>query len=652
MAAKVEVDIFANDKTGGVLGGISKGLGNIMSTAAGFITGQVLMNAGAAITDMFASTITEATEAQTSLAQLNAALKSTGGAAGLSSEELQDYATQLQNITAYDDEAIQGAESLLLTFTNIKGDVFKDATATVLDMSQALGQDLKSSSVQLGKALNDPIQGISALSRVGVQFTDDQKKMIQEMVASGDTMGAQRVILDELNKEFGGSAEAFANTYAGKMQQFNNTLGNVKETIGSALLPIMSDFMNNVMVPMLPTIQAMADRFSDWMEGMRESESLKTIMGVFINMKDVFNELFGILKPDSFNALEQLTPMVDGVADAITYLSTFKLEGTPLGDFLAYLQSWATVYGPGIMESFSSIFNTIWDQLSYVFNALSEVFATAMATITIWLAKNGPLIQKYFALIAERVAFLGQVFKVIVDVAKPILDALIKMILDLVTFIMALATGDWAAAWEAFKSFFANAAEGIILGIIALWEGILGLFGTSSTELATKWNTFWAGIVAGVSGWVKGIISKVGEFYDAGVQIIQGFINGVKSMVGKVVEAVTGVTKPTIRTFRERFDIWSPSKLFHTFGENVMQGFANGLTDGAQIPVKVMGNVVPQITNAAAFGTPAMAGGGMGGGIVINIDAKDSLIDERWFATKFKTGVVQIMRDTGVSFRG
>ena len=64
----------------------------------------------------------------------------------------------------------------MLTFTGVGKDVFPQAIQTVLDMSQALGQDLKSSTVQLGKALNSPIDGITALSRVGVSFTDAQKK--------------------------------------------------------------------------------------------------------------------------------------------------------------------------------------------------------------------------------------------------------------------------------------------------------------------------------------------------------------------------------------------------------------------------------------------------------------------------------------------
>jgi phage-related protein len=651
MAAKVEVDIFANDRTGGVLGNVASGLGNIMTTAAGFITGTVLMNAGQAIGDMFASTITEATEAQASLAQMEAALKSTGGAAGLSSQELQDYATQLQNITAFDDEAIQGAESLLLTFTNVKGDIFKDATATILDMSQAMGQDLKSSSIQLGKALQDPIAGVGTLSRVGVQFSDSQKEMIKTLVESGDIMGAQKIILAELDKQFGGSAEAFANTYAGKMQQFNNTMGNVKETIGSALLPIMTDFMTDVIVPMLPAVQAMADRFSDWMEGLQESAGLEKIINFTKLLSDAFVNLFGELKPGQFNALEGLQPIVDGIGTALETLANFDLSASPLGEFLAFLSEWGEQYGPGIMESFSSIFNTVWSIVSDIFTRVSAIFVSAMGQITAWLAKNGPLIQRYFALIAERLAFLGEAFKVVLAVAQPILEALIAMILNLVTFVMAMATGDWATAWQAFLDFFTNAALGIWNGIVALWEGILGLFGTNSAQLKTQWNAFWQGIVASVTTWANGIRAKATDFFNAGKYLIQGFINGVKSMFGNVVDTVTGVADAVIKDWRDRFDMESPSKLFEKFGGYVMEGFANGLHDGAAIPVKMMGQVVPQINNAAAFGMPAMAGAG-NGGIVINIDARDSLLDERWFATKFKTGVVQVLRDTGVEFRG
>jgi hypothetical protein len=210
-----------------------------MNSAFQELTGTSLSTAGAfgLVTAGIKKSIAEAAEAQKVDAQLNAVLESTGHAAGLSADELDRLATSLSDQTAVDDEAIKSAEALMLTFTKISGEVFPGATQAALDMSVAMGQDLNSSVVQIGKALNDPIQGITALTRVGVTFTDEQKNMIQAMVESGDVMGAQKLILQELTTEFGGSATAAAQTYAGQLQQLNNNVDNIAEAIGGRLLP-------------------------------------------------------------------------------------------------------------------------------------------------------------------------------------------------------------------------------------------------------------------------------------------------------------------------------------------------------------------------------------------------------------------------------
>lgn len=189
-------------------------------------------------------------ESEKATAQLDAVLKSTGGTAGMTKEALLELADSLQQVTTYDDEAIIGAESLLLTFTKVGKDVFPEAIKTILDMSTALGTDLQGATIQVGKALNDPIKGVTALSKVGVSFTADQKEMIKAMVESGDVMGAQKLILAELAVEFGGSAAAAADTFSGKLQQINNSLGNLWEAIGAALggegTGGMKDFLTQV----------------------------------------------------------------------------------------------------------------------------------------------------------------------------------------------------------------------------------------------------------------------------------------------------------------------------------------------------------------------------------------------------------------------
>lgn len=188
--------------------------------------------AGAAATGLAFRAITRASiEQENALRQLDARLKSTGGAAGITAEEVSGMAASLQNMTTFGDEAIIGMQNLLLTFTSIKkgDDVFEDTTKIILDMSVAMGQDLKSSALQVGKALNDPILGLTALGRVGVKFTDDQTNLIKSLARTGDVAGAQQIILKELQTEFGGAAVAARDTFGGALTSLNNAFGDLLE---------------------------------------------------------------------------------------------------------------------------------------------------------------------------------------------------------------------------------------------------------------------------------------------------------------------------------------------------------------------------------------------------------------------------------------
>src|SRR4051812_20995055 len=199
-ASKFDKQIGKGGKGGRVFGGLAKG--------AGLLTGALGVGG---LTSAAKASFDEMAQGQRVAAQTAAVLKSTRGAANVTAGDVDKLATSLMNKSGVDDEAIKSGENLLLTFTNIRNGVgkgnriFDQATGTILDMSTALGQDTKSSAIQLGKALNDPVKGITALQRVGVSFTKGQKDQITQMVKTGDTMGAQKLILRELNKEFGGS---------------------------------------------------------------------------------------------------------------------------------------------------------------------------------------------------------------------------------------------------------------------------------------------------------------------------------------------------------------------------------------------------------------------------------------------------------------
>ena len=239
MHAKITADSAGFQSALGALGDSLGGLGGIIG--------------GLSIGGFFAAAVGAASDTQTSLAQLDAVLRSTSGgndalnaSMHMTRDELVQLAQNFEGNTRYTKGQTLAAEEMLLTFKGIGKDVFPLVTQTALDMSQALGQDLKSSSIQLGKALDDPIKGISALTRVGVTFSDAQKAQIKAFQDSNQLAKAQGVILNELQSEFGGSAEAAGSTFAGSLDILKNTFGELLEKIGNVFLPVLQNVVTGI----------------------------------------------------------------------------------------------------------------------------------------------------------------------------------------------------------------------------------------------------------------------------------------------------------------------------------------------------------------------------------------------------------------------
>lgn len=202
--------------------------------------------AGTAVIGFGLASVQAYQESQDAVSQLEAAIKSTGDASGLSSKDFQDQAAALQRMTGVSDEAVISSEAMLSTFTNLKGGVMQKATNTVLDMATAMNgglipsaEQLRDQSIQLGKALNNPTEGLTALTRVGVTFTDQQKEQIKKMQEAGDIAGAQGVVLNELSKEFGGSAEAAGKTFSGQINIAKQTVNDFMELVGASIVKYM-----------------------------------------------------------------------------------------------------------------------------------------------------------------------------------------------------------------------------------------------------------------------------------------------------------------------------------------------------------------------------------------------------------------------------
>lgn len=231
--------------------------------------------------------IAEAQEYQTVQAQLAAVLTSTGGAAGLTQSQLNEMADSYAHLAQGGSEAINALQATLLTFTNINDATFSRATEAALDLSTALNsgvlptaEELRGQAIQLGKALNDPVKGITALTRVGVEFTDQQIEQIKTLKEAGKVTEAQTIILDELAREYGGSAAAAAETFHGRMVALNNAVGDVKKTIGMALMPTLSVLVEGL-TDTAGKVNVTDETMAKWQRGIFETfGAIKTIIQI------------------------------------------------------------------------------------------------------------------------------------------------------------------------------------------------------------------------------------------------------------------------------------------------------------------------------------------------------------------------------------
>lgn len=251
MSDVVEYVLRLKDEMSGGLKSIEKetnALNKTVKMVGGAIAGYFAVSA---VKDFVTESVQGFQEQQQAIAQVNAGLKSMGGASGQTIESLSKYADNKMNASLYDDdEILKKVSSTLLTFGSVTGDTFNKAQDAAVDLSAKFGTDLQGATIQLGKALQDPIKGVSALSRVGVSFSDTQKTMIKTLVDTGQSAKAQQIILDELKKEVGGAAQAAYDAlspfekFQKQMKPFQDEVGGAAVKLQEKLLPYMLQFLD------------------------------------------------------------------------------------------------------------------------------------------------------------------------------------------------------------------------------------------------------------------------------------------------------------------------------------------------------------------------------------------------------------------------
>jgi hypothetical protein len=541
-----KIDSGLNEGKGKVTSALD-GLKGVFGEATGTMLGQLsagaLRDVGQGIISVGKDIVGSALDAQQAQAQLEAVITSTGGAAGISAAQANEYAESLSKITMFDKEAVLGGESMLLTFTNIGKDVFPDATTAILNMSQALGQDLKSSSIQLGKALNNPVEGVSALQRVGVTFTDEQKKVIQSLVDTGDVAGAQRVILAELNKEFGGSAKAAGEAYGGQLAILGNQFKEVKEDAGTAFLPVLKDLVS-IAKEMMPYLSQAVKWFASL------PTPVKTGAVALLALVAVAAPLIGIIA-SIISVVTVLGPVLAGIGAALPIILAVVAAAA-----LLYV-AWQTNFGGirDVVSTFVTIVKNLWQALlaflrgdtTAAFGFLKQAFQAELSLIELQFGRIGTTIRNIWNGLTTFLRTVWQaVWSAIVSYVQGKVNEAISTVTNLITRIKSAFNINWA---ELGKKIIDGLINGLKNGVKAVTDTAMSV-AKAALDGAKK--------VLGIKS-PSTAFAEIGQF--SGMGFSQGFQRTLtpQSIAGSLNRVVAGAAQTMNRSMQNTVNVYNPS---------------------------------------------------------------------------------------------
>lgn len=521
--------------------GFKSKLGGIGSIAAGVFGGGAALAGLSSLTSTLGSVVSEAREAARVGRLTDAVIKSTGGAAGVTASQVASLAEAISNKTGIDDEQIQSAQNLLLTFTKVRNevgkgnDVFDQASQLAVDMSVALGTDANSAALQLGKALNDPIKGVTALTRAGVSFTQQQKDQIKELVASGRVLEAQKLILGEVGVQFGGAAEAAADP----MQKLGTTIGNLKERLGTSLLPIIE----KIATWLGEYLPKAIDKLSSWWESLSSVFKTDGISGVFEKLAEniaaawpTIRKTLGTMASSIWNWLKEQVPII--AAKLLEWGKQFIEWIYPqippmlkeLGKLLGKIGEWALNEGlPLLIEKLKEWGLAFVKWAAPMIPPLLIELGKLLLSLGSWILTDA--LPMLLGKLAEwALAFIGWVLPMIPKLLLKLAELQIKI-------------GNWIAT-EALPAIVKKLAEwgGAFLGWIAdvvpklpgkLWDLIVAL-GDWITTTAVPKMLEYGGKIASAFG--DAIESGFKAAMNVMIGLIEDAINGAIILANKLID--------------------------------------------------------------------------------------------------------------------
>jgi hypothetical protein len=217
------------------------------------------------------------------------------------SKRLIDLSQTQARMLGIDNKVITLTQSKLMTFAELAnsaddaGGAFDRATMAAINMAAAGFGTAEMNAVQLGKALNDPIKGITSLTKSGITFTQNQKDVIKALVETGNTAKAQDLVLKAIETQVGGTAAATADASAMVKESFD-------QIVQAFAKPFSTGFANipAALESVFPQIKAKAEELGQFI-GSAIGESIAGDHVKFIAIGELIGDLIGGAMKSTFD---------------------------------------------------------------------------------------------------------------------------------------------------------------------------------------------------------------------------------------------------------------------------------------------------------------------------------------------------------------
>lgn len=657
LASEVDPQLDATGRTSGAR------FGRVLGGAAVAAAGIAL----AGISAVLRTGVQEALDASGGIAQLEAGIKSTGGAAGVTVEHLTDMAGSLQLMSGQTDDSIVAAQQLLLTFTNIRNTgtakIFDEATLATTNMAAKMGGDASSNALLLGKALNDPIAGLGALVRAGVQFTDGQKATIESMVAAGDMAGAQSLILAELNTQFGGAAEAAGKSLPGQLEIAKRKFEDISQTIAEQLLPVVLPALQSIADVITGRVLPAVSRFiADFQSGVGPAGVLKDALGT---LRDAMSTVWDKVQEFDFSGLwDQFS---EGAQDVLPALS---IAGDVLGDVFGFIADHADLIAkalPFLIAGFiavkgAQLLNNLVGRDSVIGFGLQLVSTASLTASNYALAASQKQVAASTALAttADK-ASLSSRLKSVVATGSQTLALIASKVATIASTVAAgIAT---AAQWLWNAALTANPIGIVVVAIGALVAAVLWAYNNVDwfktgidalgqafvwlwdkilkpyiDAFVTTWSWMWSNVIKPVVEFIIAYFKLMGDTYlwvwdnvlYPTIQALASAFTWVKDRIGENFALVRAIISGAADFIQDRWDKTiaffreAPGKIggfFSKIGDtitNVFKGAFNGVARMWNDSVGKLSFTIPDIVGVPNRGEtfsfpkiPMLAEGGI-----------------------------------------